>query len=85
MYAIKNIMTGKFVYGTDKRYSPYHQRTSDNRMLTYDTLYSAKSDFRFRQCGNDYRIVKLGPIITMSYIPFDNGKKYEVKEEDLED
>ena len=59
MYAIQNIKTGKFVYGTDRRYYPYHQRTSANCMLTYDYLYLAHSDFRTRKCGKDYRIVAL--------------------------
>ena len=58
MYAIQNIKTGNFVYGTDYRYSPPHQKTSFKRMLTYDSLYSAMVDFMCqRKCGKDYRIV----------------------------
>ena len=63
MYAIQNIKTGKFVYGTDYRYSKpnkkFNQRTSHNQMLTYADYESAKSDFRRRGCGKDYRIVVL--------------------------
>lgn len=63
MYAIQNIKTGKFVYGTDYRYKnsnkKYNQRTSHNQMLTYADYESAKSDFRRRGCGKDYRIVVL--------------------------
>jgi hypothetical protein len=62
MYAIQNIVSGKFVYGTDKRYHPYHQRTSQNQMLTYDSIYAAKSDFLHRQCGKDYKIAVLKTI-----------------------
>ena len=63
MYAIQNIKTGKFVYGTDYRYQKpnkkYNQRTSRNQMLTYADYKSAKNDFRARGCGKDYRIVVL--------------------------
>lgn len=59
MYAIQNIKTGKFVYGTDFRYFPIHQLTSENRMITYATPGEAKRDFICRKCGKDYRIVVL--------------------------
>ena len=63
MYAIQNIKTGKFVYGTAYRYQKpnkkYNQRTSRNQMLTYADYESAKNDFRARGCGKDYRIVVL--------------------------
>lgn len=59
MYAIQNIKTGKFMYGTDYRYSPPRQRTSNNRMLTYDDLWLAKCDFLHRKCGKDYKIAVL--------------------------
>ena len=62
MYVIQNIRTKKFVFGTDYRYRPPHQRTSTERMLTYATGWMAVSDFRHRECGNDYRIVTLKPI-----------------------
>lgn len=38
MFAIQNIKTGKFVYGTDYRYFPRHQRT-------YNCLNHARADF----------------------------------------
>lgn len=59
MYAIQNIKTRKFVYGTDYRYSPRRQKTSINQMLTYDSLYYAKHDFLHRGCGKEYKIVVL--------------------------
>lgn len=59
MYAIQNVKTGKFVYGTDYRYSPRRQRTSFNRMLTYEDLEDAQSDFLHRKCGKDYKIAVL--------------------------
>lgn len=59
MYAIQNIKTGKFVYGTDYRYYPRRQLTSRNRMLTYEFIQQAESDFFHRHCGKDYRIVVL--------------------------
>lgn len=33
MFAIQNIKTGKFLYGTDYRYRPPHQRTSNTKKL----------------------------------------------------
>ena len=65
MFAIQNIKTGKFVYGTDYRYSRSNkkrQRTSKNKMLTYDSLEMAQLDFKIRGCGKDYRIVVLKPV-----------------------
>ena len=42
MYAIMNIKTGKFVYGTNYNYVPHRQCTSKNQMLTYPTLEEAE-------------------------------------------
>lgn len=60
MYAIQNIKTNKFVYGTDKRHCPPHQRTSKRKMLTYGHIYEAITDFKSRRCGKDYRVVEIG-------------------------
>ena len=62
MYAIQNIKTGKFVYGTDYRYNRPKQRTSKDEMLTYATDWHAQLDFKKRRCGKDYRIVVLKTI-----------------------
>ena len=66
MYAIMNIKTGKFVYGTDFRrcsnIGTYNQRTSKNKMLTYADLEEVERAFKTRGCGNDYRIVVLKTI-----------------------
>lgn len=59
MYAIINVKTGKFVFGTDYRYHPCRQRTSKNCMLTYDSLYAVQTDFMSRKCGKDYKIAVL--------------------------
>ena len=61
-FAIKNPKTGKFVFGTDYRYFPPHQRTSNEKMILYDCREDAEIDFRSRKCGKDYCIV--GVIIT---------------------
>lgn len=59
MYAIQNIETGEFLFGTNFSYDPgaNQQRTSLEQMLTFDCLRYAKSDFIWRECGKDYRIV----------------------------
>lgn len=59
MYAIQNIKTGEFVCGTDYRYHPRHQITSNDQMLTYATDWQAQLDFKRRRCGKNYRIVVL--------------------------
>lgn len=69
MYAIQNIKTGKFVFGTDYRYYPRHQRTSFEQMLTYDEYYFAECDFIHRGCGKDYRIVELEPVKVKRVLP----------------
>ena len=69
MYAIQNIKTGKFVYGTDYRYFPRHQRTSFNQMLTDDEYYFAECDFLSRGCSKDYRIVELEPVKVKRVLP----------------
>lgn len=59
MYAIQNKKTLEYVYGTDYRYNPPHQRTSLEQALTYSDLNDAIFNFIRRKCGNDYIIVKV--------------------------
>ena len=59
MFAIQNKRTGGFIYGTDYRYHPPHQRTSKNQMLTYDELRWAEADLKNRRCSKDYKIVEI--------------------------
>lgn len=59
MFTIINVKTGEFVYGTDYRYHPPHQRTSNCQMLTYPSEESARLDFLCRKCGKDYKIACL--------------------------
>lgn len=82
MFAIQNIKTGKFVYGTDYRYSTPHQRTSRNQALTYDALAYAKSDFMRRRCGKQYRVVCLKTIEVKRVIDFDSEDGYDIFTED---
>lgn len=82
MFAIQNIKTGKFVYGTDYRYSPRHQRTHRNKMLTYENLSFAKADFMSRRCGKDYRIVCLKTIEVKRIIDFDSADGYNINPTD---
>lgn len=80
MYAIQNIKTGKFVYGTDYRYGrigkKHNQRTSKNQMLTYADYFQAAEDFRTRGCGKDYRIVVLKTVEVKRVIDFDMDSRY---------
>ncbi len=63
MFAIMNIKTNKFVYGTDYRYWPPQQRTSEDKLITFDTLEMANIAInRVRKCRENYRVVELEPI-----------------------
>lgn len=57
MYAIINKRTGKYLYGTDFRYFPAHQRTSYDRAALFEDLEMAEYHFKQRHCGKDYKIV----------------------------
>ena len=79
MYAIQNIETGEFLFGTDFGYGPgsCRQRTSLEQMLTYDRLRYAKVDFIHRQCGNEYRIVRIKAPEVERVIDFDTPAGYD--------
>ena len=85
MYAIQNIETGEFLFGTNFSHDPdaNQQRTSLEQMLTFDALRYAKSDFIWRKCGKDYRIVRLKPPEVERVIDFEtpDGYDYYVWEE----
>ena len=57
MYAIRNKKTKLWLYGTDYRYHPPHQRTSENKCMIFETYEDALNDFRWRRCGKSYEIV----------------------------
>lgn len=79
MYAIQNIKTGKFVCGTDFGYGPNscRQQTSLDQMVTFDCLRYAKSSFLHRQCGKDYRIVRVKTPDVERVIDFDTKDGYD--------
>ena len=79
MYAIQNIETGEFLCGTDFGYGlgSCRQRTSLEQMLTFDRLRYAKVEFIRRQCGNDYRIVRLKTPEVERVIDFDTPDGYD--------
>ena len=49
----------KWVYGTDYRYDPPHQRLSDDVPLMFARKEDAEAEFRKRKVGKGYRIVKV--------------------------
>lgn len=59
MYAIKNIKTNQWVYGTDYRHNPHHQKTAYEQALTWENEVEINIDFKHRQCGKDYKIVEV--------------------------
>ncbi len=54
-----NTKTEKYLFGSDYRYHPPHQRTSKKRALTYETMEDAIHDMKHRKCGLDYRVVEI--------------------------
>ncbi|HEM3710144.1 TPA: hypothetical protein U1D09_000265 [Streptococcus suis] len=58
-FCIMNKRTGKFIYGTDYRYSPPHQRTSDSQALTYSSKLKATLELEERGCGREYVVVQV--------------------------
>lgn len=82
MYAIQNIKTGKFVYGTDYRYGrpgkKFNQRTSKNQMLTFEDYETAAITFKIRGCGKNYRIVVLKTVEVKRVIDFDKPDGYMI-------
>ena len=79
MYAIQNVETGEFVYGTDFGYGPdsCRQRTSLDQALTFDNLRYAKVEFLRLQCGPSYRIVRLKPLEVERVIDLDTSDGYD--------
>lgn len=79
MYAIQNIKSGEFLLGTDFGYGPdsCRQRTSLDQMLTFDCLRRAKVEFIHRQCGSDYRIVRIKTPEVERVICFDTPDGYD--------
>lgn len=72
MFAIQNIKTGKFLYGTDYRYRP-----SKTKMLTYSSIAEAAHDFWVkRKCGKDYRIVVLKSVEVKRVIDYYESKNF---------
>ena len=57
MFAIRNKRTKKWMYGTDYRYWPRHQRTSYEQALLFETYDEAEKETVYRECGKDYEIV----------------------------
>jgi hypothetical protein len=60
MFAIRHRKTKQWVYGTDYRMCPHHQRTSDDQALTYKTSKEACQDYEHRDCSRAlYEIVEV--------------------------
>lgn len=59
MYAIRNKKTGKWLYGTDYRYYPFHQRTSYEKALTFEDKWDAEMTLKARRCNKNYEVVKV--------------------------
>lgn len=57
MYAIRNKKTKKWLFGTDRRYFPPHQRTADDRVLIFSDRKCAEIEMTSRRCNKNYEIV----------------------------
>lgn len=64
MYAIRNKINNKWLYGTDFREYPYKQRISNEQAMLFESKEDAEYQFRRRDCKEDeYEIVKVKLII----------------------
>lgn len=64
MYAIQHKRTKKFVYGTDKCYSKFRQRTSNEQALLFESYFIAHTAFNARQVSHMlYEIVQVELIV----------------------
>lgn len=68
MFAIQDTKTGKWVYGTDFRYNPPHQRTSNNRVMIWDSVTDALFEYKRRKCGKKYKVAELKPLEIERYV-----------------
>lgn len=59
MYAIRHKKTKKWVYGTDYRYDPPHQRTSEDNALLFEYDFQAETALKTRRVSEDYEIVEV--------------------------
>lgn len=57
MFAIRNKRSKRWLYGTDFRYHPPHQRTDTDRVMIFPTWEIARLETIWRSCGKDYEIV----------------------------
>lgn len=83
-YAISNKKNKKWLYGTDYRYSPPHQRLSDDTPYLYPTQLLAELALKARRCNADYEIVKVNvePVRHGHWVGVDD-EPYEVWECDV--
>lgn len=47
------------MYGTDFRRRPRTQRTSSEKAMLFDDKEKADSEFKFRECGKDHKVVQV--------------------------
>lgn len=59
MYAIRNKITGQWLYGTDFREYPYKQRISNSMVCIFRNKEYAEYQFKKRDCNKDYEIVEI--------------------------
>lgn len=63
MQAIRHKRTKKFVCGTDKRYAPFQQRTSNDQALLFEKHFTANLAFKERKVSK-----KLYEIVTVELV-----------------
>lgn len=59
MYAIRHKKTNKWVYGTDYRYDPPRQKTSENNALLFEYDFQVETALLTRKMNNNYEIVEV--------------------------
>ncbi|HAC0982255.1 TPA_asm: hypothetical protein GY030_13375 [Listeria monocytogenes] len=70
MHAIRHKRTKNFIYGTDKRYSPFRQRTSNDQALLFENYFTAHLAFKERKVSK-----KLYEIVTVELVVNDEEEQ----------
>lgn len=71
MWAIRHKKTGRWVYGTDFRMQPHHQKTSEECALTFESSFDACVAFDSRDCSRTlYEVVE----VRLTLVPKEENK-----------
>lgn len=74
MYAIRNKMTGQWLYGTDFREYPYRQRISNRQAMLFESKEDAEYQFKRRDCNKDYEVVEVKLLVIKEWVRLESNQ-----------